>query len=985
MNAIYDTGANISVIDSSLLKKIKVKMEKSKGTKKIAMADGSASTIVGRAKINCSIGSMTKPISFLVMKKMRYEIIIGLDTIIAFDLEQKKNEVWRGEERISNEVRVSEREERESVCVADINNNIAELQQTIDKYATVFEGLGMNTRTSHVIKLTGDKIVRQKERQIPLPLLEGVKKQIEFMGKEKIIAKSNSNFRSNIVAVPKEDNSVRVTIDFRELNKIIESDSFPLPKIENILTRLRDAKYFTKLDLVKGYFQIPLAEDSQKYTAFAFNRQLYEFKRMPMGLKTAPQTFQRLMEDIFAEIPFVDFYLDDLIIFSKTEEEHIRHVETILKMMKEENLKLNKAKCVFGANSIEYLGFKIEHNTRTTTSHNKQQLLKFPRPRNQKEVKTFVASANYYRKLIKEFAHTAKPLHDCMNAKKFEWKAQQDESFAKLKEMIAAEPRVAIPDTNAKFIVTTDASDIGMGGTLEQLVDGQREIIEFYSKAFNKCQQRYSTYEKEATAIVSAIEHWKHFLMGRPFRVETDHKPLCWLLSKRDCLGKLGRMVDRLDEYQIENIAHIKGKDNEIADTLSRMQINLLTSMSQDEEALINMSRRDPVNFERIGGKLFFVDNCSTLGRRIHRLCITNDEDKQRILNECHNEMGHFGVFKCSEHVRKRFFWPGWKKYVTRYVRNCSRCAQYKTDFEVNRLPMVINDSTQYKNWEVIGLDIVGPLTPTDDGNKYIVVAQDYASKFLLTKAMPTVTSRSLSDWLETIFNRFERPKRIITDNGTQMNSTAFKQWTSQHNIDLAFITPFHHQSNGMVERVNRTIEDMLRTSITRQALWDSELPRITDAYNAMTHYSTGLAPYKIIFGEEKLSSLDRRLGVQQESDRSEHLDIIRKENIKASSSQQKIQYDKHRRPTCLQPGQLVLWHVEEITRGGSRKLNKKWRGPFVLARVTQPNGLIVDAADQVKWIHLNHLKPFPGNAENLDTIRSRGRPRNIPGTGREV
>lgn len=785
-------------------------------------------------------------------------MILGLDAIKSFKLEQKTDLKLYQE---GMELQIQKRE----MALNNITSD--KLLSIVNKYNSVFEGLGFNDRIKHKIILTDKTVVRQKQRHVPLPLLADIKKQIEEMEKLDIIEKSKSEYRSNIVPVKKPDGTTRITIDYRDVNKISKADSFPIPRIDDILVRLRNAKIFSKLDLVKGYYQIPLDKESREVTAFSCDRQLHQFKRMPMGLKTAPQTFQRLMELIFGNIGFVDFYLDDLIIFSKTEEEHLQHVATVLQIIKDENLKLNKKKCIFGARDIEYLGFAIGENRRSPTSINKQKLLKFPTPSNQKEVKAFIASANFYRKLINKFAHTAKPLYDCMSNKKFEWTPECDDSFKKIKELIEQEPKAAIPDPDAKFIVTTDASDIGMGGVLEQEVDGKREVVEFYSKTFTECQRRYSTYEKEATAILAAVEHWKHFLIGRPFRIETDHKPLCWLLSKRDCLGKLGRMVARLDEFQIENIEHIKGKDNDIADALSRIQLNLLIASTENDDELIRMSRRDPDNFERIGDKLFFVERCSLLNRNIHRLCIASAEDKKRILQECHDNMGHFGEFKCIEHIKKRFYWPGWKRDVKNHIRICSKCAQFKSDVEPIRLPMITNETTELRNWETLGLDVVGPLATTPRENKYIIVAQDYYSKFLITMAAPIVNTQSVTRWLDDIFTEHGRPKRIITDNGPQFTSRDFKQWARDNNIDISYATPFHHQTNGMVERANRTIETMLRTTTTNQTEWDTLLPDMTRAYNTATHHTTALSPHKLHFGVEARSELDREFGITHQRD----------------------------------------------------------------------------------------------------------------------
>lgn len=286
---------------------------------------------------------------------------------------------------------------------------------------------------------------------------------------------------------------------------------------------------------------------------------------------------------------------------------------------------------------------------------------------------------------------------------------------------------------------------------------------------------------------------------------------------------------------------------------------------------------------------------------------------------------------------------------------------------------MITNETTELRNWETLGLDVVGPLATTPRENKYIIVAQDYYSKFLITMAAPIVNTQSVTRWLDDIFTEHGRPKRIITDNGPQFTSRDFKQWARDNNIDISYATPFHHQTNGMVERANRTIETMLRTTTTNQTEWDTLLPDMTRAYNTATHHTTALSPHKLHFGVEARSELDREFGITHQRDDTQLLREIRTAATTRRAQHQKEEYDKKVKQVELTRGMLVLWHVHE--KGQSKKLNKKWRGPFILANIAHPNGLILDRRDKSQWVHLNHLKPFPGEETQLDIIRTRGRP----------
>lgn len=356
-----------------------------------------------------------------------------------------------------------------------------------------------------------------------------------------IIELSNSQWCSPINPRSKKDGSIRLTIDYRELNQNTRWDAWPMPRTDEILNKLVHGRWFSRVDLRSGYYNIPLTASSKEKTAVRFGNRLYQFKRMPMGLVTAPHTFQRVMTTIFGDLPYVECYLDDVIIFSKTLKEHVEHLEIVLRRMRRTNLKLNREKCQFGVKEIEVLGFKISNGRRYPDNEKLKTIAAFSVPENAKQTRAFIGFANYLRPLIENFATITRPLIENINAKKFEWTQECQASFEEVKRLVAANPMIFIPDLNKPFIVTTDASNYAMGAVLSQVVDGEKRVIEFASKYFSTTQQKYFTIEKEATAIIFALRKWRHFLLGQEITVETDHRPLQWLLTKKDCSDKLGR------------------------------------------------------------------------------------------------------------------------------------------------------------------------------------------------------------------------------------------------------------------------------------------------------------------------------------------------------------------------------------------------------------------------------------------------------------
>ena len=962
---MYDSGATSSFISSRKLKQVS-KEWLVPCSNVIKLGNDSSFKSLGRAKLSLTIGNAVKSVDMIVVNQLAHDVMIGLDVIKEFGLEQRKDLNVYLDGICITENR-ADRNLTKQVSINMMSGSPCDgVKKILDEFNQLFSGLGKNGRICHKINLVQDKIIRHKQQDIPIHWKEHVKSHINELIELDVIEESTSNYRSRIVPIKKKDGSLRMAIDYRDLNAITKADAFPMPIIKNIIIRLAGAKIFSKIDLKSGYYQILMDSSSKKFTAFAFENKLYQFKRMPFGLVSAPQTFQRLMESLLGHLDYVECYLDDILIFSKSEEEHIRHLRNVFNILKNENLRLNPDKCEFGVRNVNYLGLKIGNGSRSIITENKTKILNFPKPTNQREVTTFVCMAGFYRDLIKNFAYIAKPLFDCANSKKFEWTPREEEAFHLIRMNIEKNSEVKIPDPSLKFIVTCDASDVGYGATLSQFIDGEKTAVDFFSKMFSSAQKKYSTYDKEATAILEALKHWRHYLLGRPFRIETDHKPLKWLLSKSDCSGRLGRMVMKLMEYEIEGIDHIKGNDNVLADTLSRIQLNLLSDTV--EETMDDTIKKDPGNFQKIDGRWFRVED------QKKRLYIRDQVEQMEILKSIH-EYGHFGLFRNQEELRKRFWWPKWKDDLKQFLKKCVRCAAYKDDIERTRLPMICGES-EMDNWHRIGLDICGPFEKSLDGNRYMVLVQDYASRFLVGTSMSDVKAEGISRWLSEIFSIFGWPSFIRCDRGSQFESARFRKFAKENNIELEFATIGHHQTNGLIERANRTMEQMIRTSISNQKEWDRCLPNMIAAYNGSTHSSTRLAPYKVMFGHEMQTQLDVKYNIIHEQENLEDLKQQRIRNSQVAQQSQKLQYDKVCKFEFIKAGDLVWWHSLEQKLGSSKKLNRRWRGPFIVDRIDGPNCIILDSRNNKRSIHRNHIKKCESGINlPLDVIRDRGRP----------
>ena len=588
----------------------------------------------------------------------------------------------------------------------------------LNQYEDIFKGIGNTDLIEHGIELKSNAVVNLKPYPIPHAYRDQVKEMIRDMLDQGIIEDSVSEWSSPIVCVKKKDGSIRLAIDYRKLNALTKQDAFPTPSINEIINGLNGAKIFSTLDFKSGYYQIPMRSEDKPKTAFKFDNKLYQFKRMPFGLCTAMQTFLRLMSQVF-QFPFVKAYVDDVIIFSNSIEEHLKHLELVFDVIRKAKLSLNPKKCEFLKDKVEYLGFIIGNNTIRSSKVKTDAILKYPVPKDKKSLKSFLGLINSYRHLIPKFADKTWHLYNLLKKNvRFKWTSELEKQFSDLKSIMAHEPVVQMPDLNRTFIVRSDASDKAMAALLIQENDqGQRVVIEYFSKKFSECQSRYATVEKEATAVKFAIDRWQVYLKGRHFVLETDHKPLVWLKTMASRNNKLARMAIELSEYDFE-VKHVKGVENCDADALSRIEIaaiqfDELESEQRNDLKLKGHRLKNTVSFTERNGLLYFQETASSN----LRLCIPQSRVVE-VLNMCHNQMNHIGQQKVIDVVYHRFYWPGWRNDVKQFIRKCD-CNIIK-DMEVKpKAPLLVTDIDKFKVFERVAIDTMS-IHKSKKGNKVI-------------------------------------------------------------------------------------------------------------------------------------------------------------------------------------------------------------------------------------------------------------------------
>ena len=473
-----------------------------------------------------------------------------------------------------------------------------QLQQTLEEFKDVFPdklpyGPPPKRVLDHEIEtLPGETPPHRSPYRLSVAEMDELKRQIDTLLEQGWIRPSSSPYGAPILFIPKKNGQWRMCIDYRALNKITIKNRYPLPKVDELMDRLHGAKYFTKLDLASGYHQIRVRDSDIHKTAFVSRYGSFEYTVMPFGLCNAPATFQRVMNTILRGglDEFVLVFLDDILVYSKTKEEHIQHIREILTRLRSEKFFGRLKKCDFFRTEVEYLGFDVGADGIKPSLSKVKAILEWPTPESVTGVRSFLGLCSFYRKFIRWFSEIAAPMTDLTKKDRqpFVWTDEADQAFNRLKTAMVTAPVLQLPDFEREFTVTTDASEVSVGGILQQDFGNGLQPICYESRKLNPAETRYSAYERELLGITWAVGKWRHYLASHHFVIQTDHDSLKNLPNQPAVNRRVWKWVQVLQGYDCE-ILHIPGKNNP-ADFLTRRSIQELRSMADvraEEESLV--------------------------------------------------------------------------------------------------------------------------------------------------------------------------------------------------------------------------------------------------------------------------------------------------------------------------------------------------------------------------------------------------------------
>ncbi|KAJ9512208.1 hypothetical protein QJQ45_012759 [Haematococcus lacustris] len=841
----------------------------------------------------------------------------------------------------------------------------------------------------HVIQLESGTPPNRPVYRMSQEELDELKRQLDELLAKGYIRPSTSPFGSAVLFVRKKDGSLRLCVDYRALNQLTIKNRYPLPRIDDLLDQLAGARVFSKIDLKSGYHQIRVAEADIHKTAFRTRYGHYEYTVMPFGLCNAPATFQRLMNDIFRPHldQFVLVYLDDILIYSRSEAEHLEHLRTLY---------ANLSKCAFFLPSMDFLGHIISAAGIHPDPAKIRAMVEWPVPRNLNDLRSFLGSANYYRRLIHHHAHLILPLTNLLKAEPpWSWGPEQQEAFERVKAALASNPVARPPDFSRPSTVKTDASLYAIGAVLSQRDDnGADYVVAYESRKLQPAEINYPTHDRELLAVVHALTLWRHYLLGRPFTIETDNCPITHIMTQPHLSARQLRWTQLLAPYSF-TLVHKAGKTHIVPDALSRRpdyQLSALSVATPDSAFFATYDHHAPqdpayqaafshtLSHNPSGPSswhLRVIDGRLYTASEPPRLYVPASPLRSQLLHEAHDAVtsAHLGRAKTLERLQRHFYWPQMEQTVREYVRTCDQCQRNKA---TNQVPPGLLQPLPIpnRNWQHVSMDFIGPLPPTSHGYDMVVTVVDKLSKML--HLIPTTATATAPDIAKLFFDhvfKHHLPEAIVSDRDPKFTSDFLTSLFHLTGTRLLMSSAYHPQTDGQSEHANRTVEDMLRPHLNHHKTdWDQHLAAVEFAYNSSTHVGTGFSPFYLNYGHhprtpEALLQPPSTLVPSPAADAfvttmRSNIDIA-KATLQRAVDKQKQQADKHRRHLEFNVGDKVLLSTATLnlkTPSNSAKLQPRYVGPFKVLTKISPVAYKLDLPTTMRitpTFHISKLRPY--------------------------